>query len=141
MEFESLRAISYNVNSGMDYVSKGSTNAASEKVDLQQTPKTGILSEKGKDPKSAETIKNELTELKDTISNEFFDRFVQEANKKLFTTGRQFSYTLHEATNRVAIKIIDSKTKDVIREVPPEKALDAAAKMLELVGVMFDEKV
>ena len=145
MEFDGLKAVAYNVNPGMDYASTGTstgtgTIATDEKTGLGFPKPTRVEQVQSIKPTSAESIKSELRELKDTISNEFFDKFVQEANKKLFTTGREFSYSLHEGTNRVSIKIIDTKTKEIIREVPPEKALDAAAKMLELVGFMFDEK-
>jgi len=144
MEFDSLRAVAHSVNSGMDYVSGNTATAiegkgeigASKGLKLEQTQDLKAI---GKE--TVEFLKSELKELNDSISSEFFDKFVQEANKKLFSTGRQFSYTLHEATNRVAIKVIDSRTKEVIREVPPEKALDAAAKMMELVGVIFDKKI
>ena len=143
MEFDSLKAAGYNMNPGMDYVSGSTTSATIERLDggfskVAKAEYAQNLKELGYEV--AESMKNQLKGYEDNISNEFFDKFVQEANKKLLASGRQFSYSLHEATNRVSIKIIDSKTKEVIREVPPEKALDAAAKMMELVGVMFDEK-
>ena len=38
------------------------------------------------------------------------------------------------------IKIVDKKTKDVIKEIPAEKTLDLIAKAWELAGLMVDEK-
>ena len=43
-------------------------------------------------------------------------------------------------TNRVTIKIVDKKTKEVIKEFPPEKTLDMIAKVWEMAGLMVDEK-
>ena len=49
-------------------------------------------------------------------------------------------FGIHEETNRVTIKIVDKKTKEVIKELPPEKTLDMIAKVWELAGLMVDEK-
>ncbi|MBE5874939.1 MAG: flagellar protein FlaG, partial [Lachnospiraceae bacterium] len=40
----------------------------------------------------------------------------------------------------VTIKIVDRTTKEVIKELPPEKTLDMIAKVWELAGIMVDEK-
>ena len=49
-------------------------------------------------------------------------------------------YGIHEGTNRVTIKIVDKDTKEVIKELPPEKMLDMLARMWEMSGLMVDEK-
>ncbi len=43
-------------------------------------------------------------------------------------------FGIHEKTNRITIKIVDKKTKEVIREFPPEETLDMIAKAWELAG-------
>ena len=40
----------------------------------------------------------------------------------------------------MTIKIIDKDTKEVIKEVPPEKTLDMIAKVWELAGILIDER-
>jgi uncharacterized FlaG/YvyC family protein len=47
-------------------------------------------------------------------------------------------YTVHEATNRVTVKIYDSVTGEVIREIPGNDFLDRVYRMEQLMGVMFD---
>ena len=49
-------------------------------------------------------------------------------------------FGIHEATNRVTIKIIDKDSKEVIRELPPEKTLDMIAKVWEMAGILVDER-
>ena len=49
-------------------------------------------------------------------------------------------FGFHEATNRVTIKIVDKKTKEVIKELPPEKTLDMIAKVWEMAGLFVNEK-
>ena len=63
---------------------------------------------------------------------------VEEVNKKAVNSEAIFG--IHEATNRVTIKIIDKDTRKVIKEIPPEKTLDKIAKVWELAGLMVDEK-
>ena len=50
-------------------------------------------------------------------------------------------FGIHEATNRVMIKLVDKDTQEVIKEIPPEKTLDLIAKSLELAGVLVDQKL
>ena len=49
-------------------------------------------------------------------------------------------FGIHEGTNRLTIKIIDKESKEVLKELPPEKILDMIAKAWELAGIMVDEK-
>ncbi len=63
---------------------------------------------------------------------------VDDINKKASYSEVQFG--VHEATNRITIKIVDRDTKKVIRELPPEKTLDMIAKAWELAGILVDEK-
>jgi flagellar protein FlaG len=51
-----------------------------------------------------------------------------------------FQFSRHEGTGKTMIKVVNKDTGDVIREIPPEKALDMAAKMDEMLGILFDQK-
>ena len=61
-------------------------------------------------------------------------------NKKIKPTHTQCEYSYHEKTKRISITVRDSDTKEVIKEIPPEKTLDMIAKTLELAGLLVDEK-
>lgn len=63
---------------------------------------------------------------------------VAQTNQKIKGTSLEFSY--HEVTKRVSIQVLDKETKEVIREIPPEKSLDMLQKMWELAGILVDEK-
>ncbi len=71
---------------------------------------------------------------------ESLDKAVQMANKKIAHTNKAFSYSIHEKTKQVMVKITDSDTGEVIREIPSEKSLDLFAKLQELAGILIDEK-
>lgn len=71
-------------------------------------------------------------------SNEQIRKAVEKLNKNMSHSEAVFG--IHEATNRVTIKIVDKDTKEVIKELPPEKTLDMIAKVWEMAGILVDEK-
>lgn len=76
---------------------------------------------------------------KDQQSNlEQIRKAVEKLNKNLSDSEAVFG--IHEDTNRVTIKIVDKSTKEVIKELPPEKTLDMIAKVWELAGILIDER-
>ena len=71
-------------------------------------------------------------------SKEQLKQAVEKINKSM--NHSELLYGIHEDTNRVTIKVVDKDTKEVIRELPPEKTLDMIAKVWELAGLLVDEK-
>lgn len=72
-------------------------------------------------------------------TNEQIRKAVEQLNKSMVSHSEAI-FGIHEATNRVTIKIIDKNTKEVIKELPPEKTLDMIAKVWEMAGIMVDER-
>ncbi len=72
------------------------------------------------------------------VTNEQIKKAVEQINKNIANTSAVFG--IHEETNRVTIKIVDKETKEVIKELPPEKTLDMISKVWELAGMLVDEK-
>ncbi|MCH5340335.1 MAG: flagellar protein FlaG [Acetatifactor sp.] len=71
-------------------------------------------------------------------SNEQIRKAVEKLNRSMQNSEAVFG--IHEDTNRVMIKIVDKSTKEVIKELPPEKTLDMIAKVWELAGILVDER-
>lgn len=46
----------------------------------------------------------------------------------------------NDEVNRYAIKVLDSDSKEVVKEIPSEKTLEMFARMLEIEGLLVDEK-
>ncbi|MFH1136787.1 MAG: flagellar protein FlaG [Pseudomonadota bacterium] len=49
-------------------------------------------------------------------------------------------FTVHEATGRTVIKVIDPETHKVLRQLPPEAILEAAANLEEFSGALFNSE-
>lgn len=64
---------------------------------------------------------------------------VQHDIKKMRNVTLQFS--VHETTGRTVVRVVDKETEKLIREIPPEEFLNLAAKLDEMVGIIFDKKV
>ena len=54
--------------------------------------------------------------------------------------GVDLEFSVHEASGEIMVTVMDGFTGEVIREVPPSEILDLAAKLEEMVGLMFDQK-
>lgn len=65
---------------------------------------------------------------------------IDDTNNKLKSIRRRCEYSYNEEVHRVAIKVIDSDTDKVIKEIPPEEALEAIQKIREVAGLLVDEK-
>lgn len=79
-----------------------------------------------------------MAEQQEQPSHEQIKKAVEQLNKKM--TNSEAIFGIHDKTNRVTIKIVDKDTKEVIKELPPEKTLDMIAKAWELAGLLVDEK-
>ncbi|WP_250160093.1 flagellar protein FlaG [Caloranaerobacter azorensis] len=65
---------------------------------------------------------------------------IEDANKKLLGVRSEVRFSVHEKTKEIMIKVINTETKEVIKEIPPEKILDMIAKFMEMCGILVDER-
>ncbi len=65
---------------------------------------------------------------------------IEKANKAISGANTKFEFSIHQKTKEIMVKVIDSDTNKVIREIPPEKILDMVAKMWEMAGIIVDER-
>jgi len=84
------------------------------------------------DPESGELI---------TIGEKKLIEAIEKANKTLMGVNTSFEFIIHEQTKEIMVRVINSETNEVIREIPPEKILDLVAKIWELAGILVDERI
>jgi len=65
---------------------------------------------------------------------------IQKMDKELNGPTKRFEYAIHKATHEIMIKILNNDTGEVIVEINPEKTLDRLASLLEMAGIIVDEK-
>ena len=74
-------------------------------------------------------------------TKEEVERAVSSTNKFLTDERKtQYQFEVHEGTGRVMVNLIDTETKEVLKEIPPEKILDLVANIWERIGILVDER-
>jgi flagellar protein FlaG len=71
---------------------------------------------------------------------EGIEKAIDNINQSIASFHRHMNISVHQRTNRIMVKVMDTEKNEVIREIPPERVLDAFAKALELAGVLLDER-
>ena len=82
------------------------------------------------------TLKSQVPEKEPSKSS--IDAAMSLLNSQIERTHCAYSYD--EETKRISIKVYDDETEELIREVPPEKSLEALKKIWEIAGIIIDEK-
>lgn len=71
-------------------------------------------------------------ELADTVDN---------LNEAMEALDKGLRFDVHEATERIMVRVVHRKSDEVLREIPPEEVLDMMARIQEMVGVLIDERI
>lgn len=128
-------AVDSNISVKADTAPERSTSTSSSNFSV--TPAKDLTTEEHK--QSSKSSKDSGNNREQPTEKEVKSK-IDQANNELrhAKTGLDFKY--HEATKRVSITVYDKDTKEVIREIPPEKTLDMLEKMWELAGMVVDDR-
>ena len=55
--------------------------------------------------------------------------------------NQRLSFVLHEESGRMQVHVIDNKTQEVVKELPPTEILEVVARIRQMVGLLLDKKV
>lgn len=127
-----------------DVMNPAIATLSTNKLSRIETSKTNNMNANEIQDKQIVTVKQgDIQEKSDTqksdASNDVI-RAIEEANKKLKGNDKQFEFAVHEQTKQIMVKVIDTKTQEVLKEFPSEKILDMVANMCEAAGLFVDEK-
>ncbi len=85
---------------------------------------------------AAEVSQNIATNLADTQAD------VQELQKLSdMVMGHKLQFNVNNDLNRVIVKVVDTSTNEIIREIPSEDLQKLQARMKHTIGLLFDETV
>lgn len=121
------------------------TQSIGQSVEIENTVRAQSTEGKQKTLKQEQDTRKQASDSKETVVQlqsaemEKIRKAAEKMREQLPNSEPKFG--IHEATNRVMIKIVDKDSKEVIKELPPEKTLDLLAKNLELAGVLVDKKL
>ncbi|RSK28609.1 flagellar protein FlaG [Bacillus sp. HMF5848] len=87
-----------------------------------------------------------LEQANNIVKEEKFDKeqlkeVVDGMNKFIKPTNTALKFELHEKLQEYYVTIVDERTNEVVREIPPKKLLDMYAAMTEFLGLVVDKKI
>jgi flagellar protein FlaG len=69
-----------------------------------------------------------------------FRESVEAANERLALAGQQIAISIDKATNIVVVQVRDRESGEMIRQIPPEEALQVTRNIDRLTGILVDRK-
>lgn len=78
------------------------------------------------------------------VNSEKLQETVREMNQKVQNLRRNLQFSIDDQSGRTVIKVIDSETHEVLRQIPSEEILNVAHRLMELneeQGVIFNGTV
>ncbi len=70
-------------------------------------------------------------------NREAVNQAVQNLNDRVQNVQRNLEFTIDEISGNTVISVIDAETEEVIRQIPPETALNAAKNLQRLEGLLL----
>ncbi len=65
---------------------------------------------------------------------------VESINDTMEHINRSLRFSIHEDTQRMIVRVVNTSTDEVIKELPPEDVLDTVARIREMIGLLIDER-
>ena len=117
-----------------------------EGIDQRQNAQRMNLEKRERRTERTESIRDKVESLnrKEISPEEMKDELeekIDDMNDIMETLDEKLSFELHDKTETIMTQIVDIKTKEVIKEMPPKEMLDLAARIHEMVGLIIDEEV
>ena len=100
--------------------------------DVQNAPKFNQTEEE-EDPLQARE------EDRDPMDEKSVSYMTKELNELMSKINCNLEFQYHKEVNMMSVRMLDKKTHEVIKEVPPEEMLDQMAKAREWLGAFLDK--
>ncbi len=75
------------------------------------------------------------------INQKALEKLAKEAKEALEGLNRSIRFSISKDTGDIVVQIIDKKTKEVLKQIPPEELIKLKVKLREICGILFDRKV
>jgi len=79
------------------------------------------------------------TDLKDPVSSKQLEEITEKMNRAMKALNHSLQFKVVNKSH-IVIKVIDSESGEVIREIPPERLITAFENVESSIGILLDEK-
>ena len=118
----------------------GRASAADVQLVQSNSLGTTISDQKNSDINTNIRMDQQHQEEKSTTEEEM-RKAVNTLNQLISPHHTNLHFAFHDKLDKYYVQIVDEDTKQVIKEIPPKKFLDAHAATLELLGFLVDKKI
>jgi flagellar protein FlaG len=70
--------------------------------------------------------------------NQKVREIAQELNKAMEASNTKLTFVVDQESKKAIVKVVDSETNQVIRQIPSEEAVLVAKKISRLMGILYD---
>ncbi|MBN2874951.1 MAG: flagellar protein FlaG [Spirochaetales bacterium] len=88
-------------------------------------------------PEPAKVRKTDVMKTEPPVS---MDAILEELSSVSAAFSKRLSFSLNEKLGQVVVKVIDTSTDKVIREIPPAELQHVHERIREVIGILFDER-
>lgn len=122
--------------SAASLIAQTANDAVKSGQDKPVTANVGVANTGSQEQEKAKPVVKHVKEVEDAAA-------VLNEAMKIYNYHLEFK--VHQASGKMQVKVVDSDSKKVIREIPPESILDFSARIRELLdhmaGILVDERV
>ena len=136
-----------------DIVSASIVAGAAERVGIDTTSRPELSDKQEPQVKRLDDVQNapkynqaeeqedplEEREEREPMDEETVSYMMQELNELMSKINCNLQFQYHKEVNMMSVRMLDKKTHEVIKEVPPEDMLDQMAKAREWLGAFLDK--
>jgi flagellar protein FlaG len=93
-----------------------------------------------KSPPLTFSPKNETGAKQKLIDNELLQEIVGKLSQQFRNTHTSLDFSIDDKTKSLVVKVIESESEKVIRQIPPDEVLAIRNRIQELLGAIFDKE-
>lgn len=84
---------------------------------------------------------SEMTDEKGNPTKAAYQIAVNKLNQFMETNNKNSKFIFHEGLGKYYVEIVDARTEEVVKEIPPKELLDAYFEMQKMIGKIVDKSV
>ncbi len=84
--------------------------------------------------------KQPVQDIMRTEPNPSMNEIIRELSQVSAALNRRLSFSVNEKLGEMVVKVIDTQTDKIIREIPPVELQNVHERIKEVLGILFDER-
>ncbi len=74
------------------------------------------------------------------IDKDLLQKVLDKLSQQFRSRNTSLNFSIDETTNSLVVKVVDSDSEKVIRQIPPEEVLAIRRRIQELLGALYDKE-